>query len=80
MTILCIMCRPVRKRAGRPERGYAPLSGESKVVQTKRIRALFKIRGKNYTTDTIARVRECKKCRYRWKTREIVEQQRKSKK
>lgn len=63
MTIICMHCK-------RPAyRGYdAP---RSKVVETRVVTGETRVRGRRELSRTVQRVRECPKCRFRWRTIEI---------
>lgn len=67
MTTQCPHCRV-------PWQGKKGLyGGRSRVVETRTVRARTALRqGKRELTHTVQRLRECLKCRFRWKTREIA--------
>jgi hypothetical protein len=62
--IICPLCKRKRQYKVHNE-------GKSRVVETrdKTCRSVF--RGKVMRSRTVTRVRECTKCRYRWKTVEV---------
>lgn len=68
MTIICLHCKV--RGPGRPQSGVA--GGKSRVVETRRVLARTRLRGRREVTRTLQRIRECLKCRYRWKTIEVT--------
>lgn len=66
---MCNLC-PICKGSKRGPR--SPRLGRSKVVETRRKPCHITFRGKALRNVTITRMRECLKCRFRWKTMEIL--------
>jgi hypothetical protein len=68
VSIICLHCKV--RGAGRPRKGVA--GGASRVVESRKVIARTRLRGRREVTRTIQRIRQCKKCRYRWKTIEVT--------
>ena len=66
MAALCTMCKG-SKPGKRP-----PGLGKSKVVETRRKPCHVTLRGKTARNTTLVRIRQCLKCRHRWKTMEVI--------
>ena len=67
MSAFCALCRGSVKGGRRPRD-----LGKSKVVESRRKPCHITLRGKVQRNTTIVRIRQCLKCRYRWKTMEVV--------
>jgi hypothetical protein len=65
MTIICMHCKQGRQ-------GHRGTATRSRVVETRPVRGDTWVRGRREATTTVQRVRECIKCRFRWRTRETV--------
>lgn len=66
MSTICPLCKG-SKPGPRP-----PGLGKSKVVETRRKACHVTLRGKVQRNATLVRLRQCLKCRYRWKTMEVI--------
>ncbi len=65
MSTLCPLCNP---KVGR----RTPGQGRSRVVETRRKNCRVTFQGTSRRNTTVTRVRECLKCRFRWKTMEVM--------
>jgi hypothetical protein len=68
MGVICLHCKV--RGPGRPRSGVA--GGKSKVVETRRVKAKTRVRGRVEVTRTIMRIRQCLTCRWRWRTVETT--------
>lgn len=68
MTIICLHCKV--RGPGRPRAGTA--GGRSRVVESRAVLSRTMLRGRREATRTMLRIRECLKCRYRWRTYEVT--------
>lgn len=67
MSVVCIACMKV----SRGNRRNKDMGGSSRVVETRKRILCTDFKGKRVYTRTVERLRECRSCKRRWRTKEI---------